>query len=165
MAENYSPLETQGSKQRPSRYRWSASVLMVLFIVAAVATYAWYYLRSSCEVNAVQEASAILVIQTKSFDGVYQVATSASPTSLISPVSVLQQILMDTQEVAVPACMKTEKSELINYMGTVIRAFQAFAARETDATVRDLITQSNKHYDNFFAELKAVNKCAPYCIP
>lgn len=138
---------------------------MVLFIVAAVGTYAWYYLRSSCEVNAVQEASAILVIQTKNFDGVYQVATSASPTSLISPVSVLQQILMDTQEVAVPACMKTEKSELINYMGTVIRAFQAFAARETDATVRDLITQSNKHYDNFFAELKAVNKCAPYCIP
>lgn len=165
MAEKYTPLETQGIVQRPSRYPWSASVLMVLFIVAAVGTYAWYYLRSSCEVKAVQEASAILVIQTKSFDGVYQVATSASPTSLISPVSVLQQILMDTQEVAVPACMKTEKSELINYMGTVIRAFQAFAARETDATVRDLITQSNKHYDNFFTEREAINKCAPYCIP
>jgi len=165
MAENYTPLETQGRVQRPSRYPRSTSVLMVLFIVAAVGAYAWYYLLSSCEVNAVQAASAILVIQTKSFDGVYQVATSASPTSLIAPVGVLQQILMDTQEIAVPACMRTEKNELINYMKTVIRAFQAFAAREADATVSDLITQSNKHYDNFFTELKAVNKCAPYCIP
>jgi hypothetical protein len=166
MAGKYTPLETQNTVQRSSRFLLPASVSIVLLIGAAVGAYIWYYyLPRSCEVTAVQEASAILVIHTKRYDEVYQVATDASRTSLTPPVSVMKQILMDTQEVVVPACMQMAKKELINYMGTVIRAFLAYAAREADATVRDLIAQSQTHYDNFFTELKAVNKCAPLCIP
>ena len=150
--------------QKSNRFPWLASALIVLLIVATVGTYTWYTLFKPCEVNAVKEASDFLVRQLKTYDHVYQVAVTASKTSPEHPVNLLKQIFMDTQEIIVPACMQTAKNELINYMGTVIRAFQAFAARETDATVRDLITQSNKHYDNFFTELEAVKKCAPFCI-
>jgi hypothetical protein len=163
--DNPAPLEARATVQKSSRFLLAASVLIVVLIVAAVGTYAWYSLFRPCEVNAVEEASSILVSQVKRYDDVYQVATAASRSSVFLPVGVLQQILMDTQQVAVPACMQTAKNELINYMGTVIRAFRAYAAQESDATIRELLNESDTHFDNFTTELEAVKECAPYCIP
>jgi 5-formyltetrahydrofolate cyclo-ligase len=130
-----------------------------------VGTYAWYTLYRPCEVNTVEQTSALLVSQMKRYDHAYQFAATASRNSLVRPVGVLQQILMDTQEVLVPAYMQTAKTELISYMDAVIRAFQAFGALEPDETIRGLKDQSETHYDNFSAELEVVNKCAPFCIP
>jgi hypothetical protein len=113
----------------------------------------------------VKDASARLIRQRNSYDHAYQFATGASRTAVVRPVAELQQILMDTQDVPVPACMRTAKAELINYMGTVIRAFLAYGAEESDATVRGLIDQSEAYYDNFNTELEAVDECAPFCIP
>jgi hypothetical protein len=50
-------------------------------------------------------------------------------------------------------------------MKIVVRALRAYAAQEANATIMDLIAQSNQHYDNFFTELKAVKECAPICLP
>lgn len=61
--------------------------------------------------------------------------------------------------------MQTAKDELTSYMETVIRAFLAFIAQEPDAMVRNLIDQSEVHYNNFAAKLEAVNRCAPLGIP
>jgi hypothetical protein len=60
--------------------------------------------------------------------------------------------------------MQTAKNELLNYMRTVIRAFQAFGAGEEDAMIRNLVNESNTYFDNFNTELEAVTKCAPFCI-
>lgn len=158
-------LETHEPGRKSSRFLWLANALIVLLIVAAVGAYTWFFIYNSCEADAVKEASAILISQLNFYDRVYQVATNASPTSLVRPVDTLQQILMDTKQVDVPACMQTAKNELINYMGTVIRAFQAYASGEANATVVDLIDLSNAHYGNFSMELEAVNKCAPFCFP
>lgn len=158
-------LDTKGPAQKSSRFPLPGRIIIVLLLVAAVGASTWYSLQSSCEVDAVREASALLVRQRNSYDHTYQFATSASRTSLVHPVTALQQILMDTQDVPVPACMQTAKNELIHYMGAVIRAFQAFGAQEADAVIRDLLDQSDRHYDNFSTELEAVNKCAPLCLP
>ena len=107
----------------------------------------------------------MLVTQLTMYDGVFQVAVTASRTSPDHPVNTLKQIFMDTQEMPVPACMRTAKNELLNYMGAVINAFQSYRAGEADATVRGWIKQSDAEYTNFQAELKAVNKCAPFCLP
>jgi len=163
--DNPAQLKSQNTVQKSSRFLLPASALIVLLIVAAVGTYTWIYLYNPCEVDAVKEASAFLVSQLKSYDHAYQFAATASRTSLVRPVGTLQQILVDTKEVDVPVCMQTAKNELINYMGTVIRAFRAFGVGEEDATIRDLINQSDTHYGNFTTELEAVNKCAPFCIP
>src|SRR5262245_149154 len=128
-------------KPKSSRFLWSAGIFIVLLIVAAGGIYAWFSLVQPCEVKAVEEASALLVSQWKRYDDVYQVATAASRGSVVLPVSVLQRTLMDTQQVDVPACMQTAKSELINYMGTVVRAFQAYGAGEPDSTVKGLIDE------------------------
>ena len=81
------------------------------------------------------------------------------------PVSVLKQTVMDTQEVPVPGCLESAKNELVDYMKIVITAFDAYAARESDSTVRGLIGEAVSHLNQFDAELKAVNECAPYCWP
>ena len=156
--------ETGATVQRSRRIPWVAGTLLVFFLVAGAGTYIWYNLQRSCEVQSVKEASALLLILTKRYDDVYQVATNAFPTSIDPPVLTLQQILMDTQEVPVPACLQTAKTELIDYMGAVIRALRAYAAQEANATIRDLITQANKHYGNFFTELDVVKECAPLCL-
>jgi hypothetical protein len=158
-------IKSQGSGRKSGPVRWLAGALIVLFVITPVGLYAWRYLYNPCEVDSVKEASTYLLTQLKSYDGVYQVAATASRTSLDRPVLVMQQIHLDTKEIAVPVCMQTAKEELINYMGTVIRAFRDWEAGEADATIRGLIRQSDTYYDNFHKELEAVNKCAPFCIP
>ena len=150
--------------QKRKWLRWIAGTLIALFLLTPLGVYAWRDLLNPCEVEAVKEASTFLSTQLNTYDGVYQVAVTASRTAPWHPVLVLQQILMDTQELSVPTCMQRAKKELLNYMGTVILAFQAYRAGEADSTVLDLIRQSNKQYANFKSELKAIDKCAPLCF-
>lgn len=157
--------EPPGALHRSSRFIWPAILALIAVIAAAAGTYTGYFWHNSCKVNAVREASAFLVTQRNTYDNAYQFATTVSRTSLEHPVSTLKQILIATQAVDVPACMQSAKDELLHYMETVIRAFLAYGAQETDTTVNELIHESEIHYDNFAAELDAVNQCAPFCIP
>jgi hypothetical protein len=158
-------LETQEPVQKSRRFLVLVSALIIVMIAATVGTYTRYAIVRSCDVSAVEAASILLVRQMDRYDHTYQFATSASREAIVRPVAELQQILMDTQEVSVPLCMRTAKNDLIDYMGTVIRAFQAFGAQEADSAVRALIDQSETHYDEFKTELDAVRECAPFCIP
>ena len=158
------PLEPQAMVKK-SRRLLLPSALLVLLLVLAGGIYTRYSMQRSCEPKAVKDTSALLMSEANMYDRVYQSAINAFPTTLDSPLVTMQQILADTQEVVVPACMQTAKKELLNYMGVVIRALRAFAAREAAATIRGLVATSNTHYDNFITELEAVNKCAPYCFP
>lgn len=162
--EHPTPLETQDTIRRSRRFLLPASVFLVV-LIAAVASSLWFYLSGPCEVDAVEEASALLVSQMRRYDAVYQVATNASGTSLRIPITVLQQIRMDTKDVVVPACMQTAKNELLSTMDAVIRAFLASMAQEPDETIRNLIRQSRTHFVNFTTELEAVKECAPHCLP
>jgi hypothetical protein len=127
--------------------------------------YTWFFVYNRCDVEAVQDASAFLTGQLNTYDQLYQVATTASRTAPDHPVNTLKQIFMDTQQVPVPTCMGAAKKELMNYMETVISAFEAYRSGEADAVVVELIKQSNMQYEHFQVELEAVNKCAPYCLP
>jgi hypothetical protein len=162
---NSAGLNSQEPVRKSNYLRWLAAALIILLILAPLGIYGWRYLYNPCEVEAVEQASAFLNIQLKTYDGVYQVATTAARNAPDHPVTVLQQILMDTQEVAVPACLQTAKSELVNYMGTVILAFQSYRAGEADAKIFRLVRQSDEQYGNFKTELKAIKECAPYCFP
>ena len=47
---------------------------------------------------------------------------------------------MDTRAVPVPVCMRTAKTELVDYMGTVIHAFQAYNGQGVRAVLYPLAT-------------------------
>ncbi len=157
------PADLQPRAPRPGRPRWLMIAATVLLLVVAASMYTRYALRRSCEVDAVKEASSILISQLSMYDRVYQVAVTASRSVPDHPVNVMKQVMMDTQEVDVPRCMQTAKSNLVSYMGTVILAFDDYRAGKADKAVLDLIKQSDIQYTNFRAELRTVNECAPYC--
>lgn len=163
--ENPTPPETSQTLRKTKRFPLTAGVLIIALIVAAVGTYTWMYLYNPCEVSEVEDASAFLVSQLKTYDASYQFATTVYRSGLTRPVNDLQQIFMDTQAVAVPVCMQTAKKELLHYMGTVISAFEAFMGEETETKIKGLVSQSNTHFNNFKMELDAINKCAPFCAP
>lgn len=157
-------VETHETVRKANPFRWLAGALIVLFMMAPVGIYAWRYLINPCEVDAVKEASTYLTTQLNFYDRVYQVAVTASRSAPDHPVLTLQQIFMDTQELSVPACMQRAKKELVNYMGTVILAFDAYRTGKAETVVVDLIKQSDAQYADFKAEVKSVNRCAPLCI-
>lgn len=159
------PFETADTHQKTNRFRWLATIVIALMTLVGVGLYAWYYRINPCEVSAVEETSTFLSTQLKTYDAAFQFATTVYRTGLSRPVNDLQKIYMDTQEVTVPACMRTAKDELLHYMGAVINAFQAYMAEETDTTIRGYLNQSNTYYDHFKRELDQVNKCAPFCAP
>lgn len=143
--------------------RMGLFIALLAFILGG--TFFWYSLNNPCDAKAVQKTSAMLMIQMRRYDDVYMVTTGASPTLVLLPVSALQQIYMDTQQIPVPACMKTAKDELLGYMRGGIRAFEAYAAGEKDAIIIDLLDESYGHVQVFFRELEKVKTCAPLCPP
>lgn len=161
--ENSHPIETQHLSDRWMRFLLAAGILMVLLIVAAVSAYTWFALYGPCKVNTVQAASTALNDQLKLFDAMYTSIPSLAPVALIGPVTQMQQILMDTKEVVVPACLQVARNELITAMETVIRALLAVMESKPEATITDLLDKSTTHRDNFTAELEFVNKCTPFC--
>jgi|SRR5688572_1759939 len=163
--DNPAQFESTSTMRKPNWLLRAVTALVVLLIVTAAGTYIWITFFNPCKVDAVQDASALLTSQLNRYDDLFQATTGVYKNSVVLPVTMLQQIVMDTNDVAVPACMQSSKNELINYMQMVIRAFHAFGAGESDAVVRELIAQSNSHYLNFTTELDAVNKCAPFCFP
>jgi hypothetical protein len=124
----------------------------------------WRFVLHPCEVDDVQAASAFLEIQVKQYDEVYMSAASGTPEALNYPITVMEQILVDTQQVDVPACMRTARQELLDYMGNVIRAFRAYESGQGDETVRSIIQQSNAHFESYSAELRRIRECAPWCL-
>lgn len=155
--------ETEQIPGNPRRLLLAAGALAVLLVVAAVSTYIWYYFYSPCGVNNVKAASTALVEQVNQFEEAFRLATSVSRTALIGPVTRMQQILIDTREVVVPACMLLARNELITSMESAIRAVLAYMAQGPDEAVTNLMEDATIHLENFNAELEAVNECAPLC--
>ena len=161
--ENPQSFETQELPDRSRRFLLAAGVLMMLLIVAAVGGYTWIALFGPCTVNTVQTASNALLDQLQLFDAMYRSIPSLTPVALFDPMTQLQQILIDTQAVVVPACLQIAQDELVTAMETLIRALLAVMESKPEATVTGLFEKSTAHLDNFSAELKWIDKCAPFC--
>ena len=159
-----SPKLTESLRKR-KHFLFRVSILVGILIVGLMGIYIWYFWMNPCDVNRVEKASTTLISQLNWYDSAYQFAATASQSALTRPVQVLQEIAMDTEQLTVPACMQTAKNELVTYMSTVVRAFQAYMRAETNATVRGILDESTIHFNNFTMELEAVKECAPYCAP
>ena len=151
--------------QNSNRFLFLAGIITALILVASASIYVWVYPFNTCEVDDVKASSAFLTSQLRAYDDLYQFTTTVYRDGIDPPLYKLQQIYMNTQAMTVPACMRRAKQDLLDYMRTVIRAFEAFAAGQENSTIRDLVNLSNEQYDRFRAELQAVNECAPWCMP
>jgi len=162
--ENPLPPEEQPVPEKRGRFLLLAGAVLGVMIVGALGVYAWYAVYGPCTRGAVNTASKALFEQVGAFEQAYQAASSANAVGLMGPMTSMQQILWDTREVEVPACMQPARNELITSMESAIRAFLATMNGETEATIQGLIQDSQTHLENFAAELESVNKCAPFCL-
>jgi len=154
-----------GLRKRPRRLFPYVIALIVLLTIVWVGIYKWYLFSNPCEVDDVEYASTVLLTQMRRYDDVYASAANGTRTSIDYPITVMQQILVDTQDVEVPACMRRARSELIGYMGDAIHAFKAFQAEEPDTVIQNLLDSSYVHVHTFRMELDEVKECVPYCTP
>ena len=154
-----------GPRKRPRRLLLYVSSLIVLSAIVGFGIYKWYLFSNPCELEDVEYASTVLLTQMRRYDDVYASAANGTRTSIDYPITVMQQILVDTQDVEVPACMWRARSELIDYMGDAIHAFKAFQAEKPDTVIQSLLDSSYAHVRAFRAELEVIKDCAPYCAP
>lgn len=155
--------DPQGPVRR-NRVLWLFVGAVVASLLVAASAYV-HSLSASCDPEAVEQASAVLFTQMTRYDDVYVSATNGTRDSIDYPLEVMKQILMDTQQVPVPACLQMARSELVDYMRNVIHAFQAFKAGEADLTIKGYLDESHVHVRVFITELERVEKCAPICLP
>lgn len=161
--ENPQSFETGELPDRSGHFLLAVGVLLVLLIVAAVGGYTWFAFFGPCTVNTVETASNAMLDHLQRFDVIYQSTPSLTPVELFDPMTQLQQILIDTKKVVVPACLLIAQNELIISMETLMRALLAVMESKPEATAKRLFEKSTGHLDNFKAELKWIDKCAPFC--
>lgn len=161
--EDSHPSEEQQAPDRWTSLLWIGGGVMLLLIVAAIGGFAWLALYGPCSVKKVETASNTMRDQLQLFDATYQSTSSLNVVELLGPMTQLQQILIDTEKVVVPACLQAAQFELLTVMETLVRAILAEMESKPEATAANLIEKSNKHRDNFTAELEWINKCSPLC--
>lgn len=161
--ENPPTLEAEPVLRRPRRLWIVVAVVAAVMVVGAVSLYTWYALYGPCRRGSVRSASDALFQQVNAFEAAYEAAASATPIGLMGPVTQMQQILWDTREVTVPACVQVARNELVTSMESAIRAFLAIMSQESDQTIADLMADSKTHVENFNTEMETVNQCAPFC--
>ena len=161
--ENLPLPEAQPLPEKRWRFWIVAGAVLGVMVVGALGVYAWYAVYGPCTRGTVDTASTALFEQVATFEQAYQAAASANAVGLMGPLTNMQQILWDTREVMVPACMQAARNELITSMESAIRAFLAVMNGEKDETVQDLLQESKVHLENFATELEFVNHCAPFC--
>ena len=155
--------EPQRVPDRWTRLLWAGGAIMLFLILAAVSGYTWFALYGPCTVDTVETASNAMLDQLQRFDVIYQSIPSLTPLELFDPMTQLQQILIDTKNVVVPACLLIAQNELIIGMETLMRALLAVMESRPEATATGLFEKSTAHLDNFKAELKWIDRCAPFC--
>jgi len=163
--ENPPPLEEQPAIHgRPKRFLIVAGAVLAILVVAAISVYAWYAVYGPCSKSKVKTASDLLFNQVQAFDAAYQLAASLPPIELIRPMTQMEQTLVATQAVIVPACMQAAKNELTTSMDSALRAFLAIMNLEPEKRIKNLLQDSKTHLENFTNELESVNKCTPFCL-
>ena len=162
--ENPLPPEAEPLPEKRGRLLIAAGAILGFMIVGALGVYAWYAVYGPCTRGTVNAASSALFEQVAAFEQAYQAAASTTPVGLMGPLTNMQQILWNTRDVTVPACMQNARNELLTSMESAIRAFLAIMTGESKQAVEELLQDSQTHLDTFSTELEAVNRCAPFCL-
>ena len=161
--EDLQPSDPALVPDRWSRLLWAGGIVLLFLIVAAVSGYTWIALYGPCSLRSVKSASNTMLNHLELFDAAYQSIPSVTPVELFEPMTQLQQILIETKKVMVPVCLQTAHLELTTAMESLMRSLLAIMESKPESTSAGLLEKSNKHRDNFTAELEWINKCSPFC--
>lgn len=143
---------------------FSRGFLIIIVILAAVgAAYAWYYYYGPCGLRRINHSMSQLQQIAERWDDANSIAGSAARIALAAPVSDLQKIKREANELGVPGCLAPAKRTLLASMEASIDAYLAFMQRNDDLTVSTKMLLAETKKSTFASELRRVSDCAPYC--
>lgn len=160
------PTQTpEGAADQSSAPLFSKGFLIALGIIAVLgAGIAWYYFYGPCGTRRVEVSIRNLQQIAERWDDANSVAASAARIALATPVSHLQTIKQDTQQLDVPPCLLPAKKALLSSMETKIESYLAFMRQDDDIVVSSMILGADIDLSTFRSELKVVSACAPFCV-
>ncbi len=138
--------------------------LAVVLLLVVPGVFAWYYFEGPCGVNPVKEAANQLQAKAEEFSDAFNIAVSTSRISLAGPISDMQAIKRDADDIQVPACMEKARALTVEGMDHSISGMIAFMGQENDATVEGFLTLAQVRTQDATAEVGRITKCAPFCV-
>lgn len=140
-----------------------AIVVIAVVLVLALGGFAWYYLSGPCGILAVNQATDQMISLDEKFTDAVKVAESTSRISLSGPISELQSIAREINNLEVPACLEPAKKYYYKSADSEIMALLAFAAQEKDSVVSSHMRLSVSFYSDAQDEIEKIKACAPFC--
>jgi hypothetical protein len=159
----YAPIPSLIISRRSPQQSRTGIVFSVVLLVAIAAAGAWYYFYGPCGINRLQASSKAISSLLTRFSDELQVANSTPRMSLAGPVSNLQQIKRETDDLVVPACLDMAKGYAVGSMVDGINGFIAFMGQEDNSVVTSHLNSATSQAQYFQDELVRVQACAPFC--
>jgi hypothetical protein len=146
-------------------------IIGVLVVVAALAIGGglFYYQQGPCGVARVKAAVATMQHLGAEWDDANKLAGTTGRGSLSGPISNLQKIARDANDLNLPGCMDAAKAAMTAYMEDTVDGYILFMSQmssdsaTTDAQVNQKFNLASTEYDTFETLLSDVQKCAPFC--
>jgi PHP family Zn ribbon phosphoesterase len=141
-----------------------ALIVVAVVLVLALGGFAWYYLSGPCGILAVNQSIEQLLSLDEEFNDAVKVAESTSRISLSGPISELQAIAREINDLKVPACLEPAKKYYYKSADNEIMALLAFASQEKESVVSSYIYTSLSAYGDAQDEVAKIKACAPFCV-
>jgi hypothetical protein len=144
-----------------------AFILVIFAVIACVVVVGgavgWYYFYGPCGKVVTDKADKKLMEIYSQWLDALKVANSTGRIALSGPITNLQSIRQDTQNLKVPTCLKDAKDTLLESMNNMIDGFLAFAGDEGDSVVQEYFDQAGNNIDTYIDQILEVRKCVPLC--
>ena len=127
--------------------------LTIISLVLLVASCSKF--KASCA-ELTQEYRDQVMQLANNWDSANTLANSSPRMQLVTPISSLQDIRNEYNDLTVPECAQKAHAWMLNYMDATIDGYMAFLADEDDYVVSSHFTQAGQYFDSWqvgFAEL------------
>jgi len=135
---------------------------LVLVLVLGTGT-GWYYFYGPCGTKVIDGAAdQITSLLTRWLDAA-RLADTTSRIALSGPVSSLQQIRRDTDDIQVPSCLRLAKGHMVVGMDYAIDGFLLFMGEASDDQISSRFDLAEASFGHVVQELTRIKECAPFC--
>jgi len=138
-------------------------IVIVLLVVVAGAGFGWYYFQGPCGTSKVNKAIDDMSTVAEEFDDAFAVANSTARMSLSGPISEMQNVKRNADDIVVPVCLENAKQLLVGGMQTSIDGFIAFLGQEPDDVVTSYFVDAGQQLAIATDEMETISECAPFC--
>lgn len=139
------------------------AILLAFIALVIIGGGAGYYFYGPCGLVRFRDASSKLEGLMEKHLDLSTLASSTSRIALTVPVTQLQDLRRDIQDVPHPTCMQPAFDDLDKAMDFEISAYLGFMAQDPDTSVEVKMQTAGSYLQNATNHLSVLRMCAPLC--